>query len=108
MGFSAGFDDYSTARVRVSLGAGGEPQVEVHTAACEVGQGGITVQAQIARDVLGVERVIVLPRTRTGNAVLVGVAPDLVHGRRRAGRLRGGRGRAAAAGGGADGEGEPS
>ena len=68
VGFSAGFDDYSTARVRVSV-AGGEPQVEVHTAACEVGQGGITVQAQIARDVIGVERVIVLPSdTHVGNA----------------------------------------
>ena len=52
MGFSHGFDDYSTARVRVSV-ASGEPQVEVHTAACEVGQGGITVHAQIARDLLG-------------------------------------------------------
>jgi xanthine dehydrogenase D subunit len=69
IGFSAGFDDYSTARVRVSVGAGGEPQVEVHTACCEVGQGAITVQAQIARDVLGVERVIVLPcDTLVGNA----------------------------------------
>jgi xanthine dehydrogenase D subunit len=68
VGFSAGFDDYSTARVRVSV-AGGEPQVEVHTAACEVGQGAITVQAQIAREVLGVERVIVLPSdTQVGNA----------------------------------------
>jgi xanthine dehydrogenase D subunit len=69
VGFSGGFDDYSTARVRLSLGAGGEPQVEVHTAACEVGQGAITVHAQIARDVLGVERVIVLPSdTLVGNA----------------------------------------
>jgi xanthine dehydrogenase D subunit len=68
IGFSAGFDDYSTARVRLAM-ASGEPQVEVHTAACEVGQGGIMVQAQIARDVLGVERVIVLPSdTLVGNA----------------------------------------
>jgi xanthine dehydrogenase D subunit len=68
IGFSHGFDDYSTARVRVSV-ASGEPQVEVHTAACEVGQGGITIQAQIAREVLGVERVIVLPAdTQVGNA----------------------------------------
>ena len=68
IGFSGGFDDYSTARVRLSV-ASGEPQVEVHTAACEVGQGGITVHAQIARDVLGVERVIVLPAdTQVGNA----------------------------------------
>ncbi len=68
VGFSNGFDDYSTARVRVSVAAG-EPQVEVHTAACEVGQGGITVHAQIARTELGVDRVIVLPSdTQVGNA----------------------------------------
>ncbi len=68
VGFSGGFDDYSTARVRLSV-ASGEPQVEIHTAACEVGQGGITVHAQIARDVLGIERVIVLPAdTQVGNA----------------------------------------
>jgi xanthine dehydrogenase D subunit len=68
VGFSGGFDDYSTARVRVSV-ASGEPHVEVHTAACEVGQGGITVHAQIAREVLGIERVIVLPAdTQVGNA----------------------------------------
>ena len=97
VGFSGGFDDYSTARVRLSL-ASGEPQVEVHTAACEVGQGGVTVQAQIARDVLGVERVIVLPADTAGGErrLLVGLAADLVHGRRGAGRLRGGGGGGAA------------
>jgi xanthine dehydrogenase D subunit len=59
VGFSEGFDDYSTARVRLSIDAG-EPLVEVHTAAAEVGQGIVTVQAQIARTELGVERVAVL------------------------------------------------
>jgi len=59
VGFSEGFDDYSTARVRLSI-SGGEPLVEVHTAAAEVGQGIVTVQAQIARTELGVERVAVL------------------------------------------------
>src|SRR5689334_8001862 len=54
VGYSEGFDDYSMARVRLSL-AGGEPLVEVHTAAAEVGQGLVTVQAQIARHELGVE-----------------------------------------------------
>jgi xanthine dehydrogenase D subunit len=69
VGFSDGFDDYSTARVRVSLGAGGEPLVEVHTAACEVGQGGVTIQAQIARTELGIENVVLLPAdTEVGNA----------------------------------------
>jgi xanthine dehydrogenase D subunit len=58
IGFSAGFDDYSTARVTLSIDDG-EPLVEVHTAAAEVGQGLITVQAQIARTELGVERVAV-------------------------------------------------
>jgi xanthine dehydrogenase D subunit len=66
--YSEGFDDYSTARVRLSL-AGGEPLVEVHTAAAEVGQGLVTVQEQIARHELGVERVVVLPAdTQVGSA----------------------------------------
>jgi xanthine dehydrogenase D subunit len=68
IGYSEGFDDYSTARVRLSL-AGGEPLVEVHTAAAEVGQGLVTVQAQIARTELGVENVLVLPAdTAVGSA----------------------------------------
>ena len=68
VGFSEGFDDYSTARVRLSMD-GGEPLVEVHTAAAEVGQGIVTVQAQIARTELGVERVAVLDAdTRVGSA----------------------------------------
>jgi CO/xanthine dehydrogenase Mo-binding subunit len=68
IGFSAGFDDFATARVRLSVLAG-EPLVEVHTAAAEVGQGLVTVQAQIARTELGVERVVVLPAdTRVGSA----------------------------------------
>jgi xanthine dehydrogenase D subunit len=68
VGFSEGFDDYSTARVRLSID-GGEPVVEVHTAAVEVGQGLVTVQAQIARTELGVERVAVLTAdTRVGSA----------------------------------------
>jgi CO/xanthine dehydrogenase Mo-binding subunit len=68
IGYSEGFDDYSTARVRLSL-AGGEPLAEVHTAAAEVGQGLVTVQEQIARHELGVERVVVLPAdTQVGTA----------------------------------------
>jgi CO/xanthine dehydrogenase Mo-binding subunit len=63
-GYSEGFDDYSTARVKLSAVAG-EPLVEVHTAAAEVGQGLVTVQAQIARTELGVERVVVLPADTT-------------------------------------------
>ncbi|SPL96293.1 Xanthine dehydrogenase, molybdenum binding subunit [[Actinomadura] parvosata subsp. kistnae] len=56
--FSEGFDDYSTARVRAEL-IGGEPHVTVHTAAAEVGQGLVTVQAQIARTELGIRNVTV-------------------------------------------------
>ena len=68
IGYSEGFDDYSTARVRLSVVAG-EPLVEVHTAAAEVGQGLVTLQAQIARTELGVERVVVLPAdTQVGSA----------------------------------------
>ena len=68
VGYSEGFDDYATARVRLSL-VGGEPLVEVHTAAAEVGQGLVTVQEQIARHELGVERVIVLPAdTQVGSS----------------------------------------
>jgi xanthine dehydrogenase D subunit len=58
VGFSEGFDDYSTARVRLEITAG-EPLVTVHTAAAEVGQGLVTVEQQICRTELGVERVIV-------------------------------------------------
>jgi xanthine dehydrogenase D subunit len=68
IGFSAGFDDYSTARVTLSV-EDDEPLVRVHTAAAEVGQGLITVQAQIARTELGIEKVVVLPAdTRVGSA----------------------------------------
>lgn len=58
--YSEGADDFSTARVRLEL-LGGEPAVIVHTAAAEVGQGVLTVQQQIARTELGVERVTVHP-----------------------------------------------
>ncbi|HEY2577303.1 MAG TPA: xanthine dehydrogenase subunit D [Streptosporangiaceae bacterium] len=58
--FSEGFDDYSTARVRLSL-IDGEPAADVHTAAAEVGQGLVTLQAQIARTELGVDLVRVVP-----------------------------------------------
>ncbi len=64
VGFSEGFDDYSTARVRLEMVAG-EPVVTVHTAAAEVGQGLVTVQEQIARTELGVERVVVHPADTT-------------------------------------------
>ncbi|RTL65442.1 MAG: xanthine dehydrogenase subunit D [Pseudonocardiaceae bacterium] len=61
VGFSEGFDDYSTARVRLEM-TGGEPVATVHTAAAEVGQGLITVEQQICRTELGIERVVVHPK----------------------------------------------
>jgi xanthine dehydrogenase D subunit len=65
--FSEGFDDYSTARLRLSV-AGDEPTVQVHTAAAEVGQGLVTIQQQIVRTELGVRQVTVLPvDTNVGN-----------------------------------------
>ncbi|RBY87531.1 xanthine dehydrogenase subunit D [Blastococcus sp. TF02A-26] len=66
--FSEGFDDYSTARVRLEV-VGGEPVATVHTAAAEVGQGLVTVEQQIARTELGVDRVVVHPKdTQVGSA----------------------------------------
>jgi CO/xanthine dehydrogenase Mo-binding subunit len=66
--FSEGFDDYSTARVRLEM-AGAEAVATVHTAAAEVGQGLITVEQQICRTELGVERVVVAPKdTSVGSA----------------------------------------
>lgn len=68
VGFSAGFDDYSTAHI-ILREEDGEPIVEVHTAAAEVGQGLVMLKAQIARHELGVEKVRVMPAdTRVGSA----------------------------------------
>src|SRR5262249_18792427 len=60
VGFSEGFDDYSTARVRLEI-TDDRPVAHVHTAAAEVGQGLVTVCAQIARTELRVEEVVVHP-----------------------------------------------
>jgi xanthine dehydrogenase D subunit len=59
VGYSEGFNDYSTARVRLSV-VDGRPHVEVHTAGAEVGQGLVTVQAQIVGTELGVSDVVVV------------------------------------------------
>ncbi|MFE3198262.1 xanthine dehydrogenase subunit D [Embleya sp. NPDC059237] len=68
VGFSEGFDDYSTARVRLEV-VGGAPVGLVHTAMAEVGQGGVTVHAQIVRTELGVDLVTIAPAdTRVGSA----------------------------------------
>ncbi|HEY8861035.1 MAG TPA: molybdopterin cofactor-binding domain-containing protein [Candidatus Limnocylindria bacterium] len=56
--YSHGFDDSCDARVRLERDADG-PVAHVHTAAAEVGQGVVTIQLQIARTELGIERVVV-------------------------------------------------
>src|SRR5256714_1767864 len=67
VGFSEGYDDYSTARVRLEA-VGETPSVTVHTAAAEVGQGLVTVEQQICRTELGVQDVIVHPKnTQVGS-----------------------------------------
>lgn len=66
--FSEGFDDYSTARVRLEL-VRGEPSVTVYTAAAEVGQGVVDVERQICRTELGIEHIVVRTRdTDIGSA----------------------------------------
>ena len=55
VGFSEGFDDYSTARVRLEVDRRRAASSTVHTAAAEVGQGLVTVEQQIARTELGVD-----------------------------------------------------
>jgi CO/xanthine dehydrogenase Mo-binding subunit len=65
--FSEGYDDYSTARVRVQV-INGELVALAHTAACEVGQGLVTIMQQIVRTELDVQRVTILPMdTSIGN-----------------------------------------
>lgn len=54
LGFSEGSDDYAQARVLIT-----EDGAVVETAAIEVGQGLVTVLAQIARSALGVSRALV-------------------------------------------------
>ena len=68
VGFSEGYDDFSTARVRLSV-VDGLPVATVHTAAAEVGQGLVTIEQQICRSELGVEHVVVAPQdTQVGSA----------------------------------------
>ncbi len=52
--YSEGFDDFSTARVRLVDGV-----AHVKFAGVEVGQGLVTIAGQIAREVLGVEEVVI-------------------------------------------------
>jgi xanthine dehydrogenase D subunit len=61
VGFSEGYDDFSTARVRLEV-VGGEPLAAVHTAAAELGQGLVTIEQQICRTELGVDHVVIYPK----------------------------------------------
>ncbi len=54
--YSEGFDDYSTARCRLEA-VDGSPRVLLKFATSEVGQGFVTIAAQIARTILGVDEV---------------------------------------------------
>jgi CO/xanthine dehydrogenase Mo-binding subunit len=54
--YSAGFDDYSTARVRLENGV-----ATVTCAAAEVGQGFVTLAQQIVREILEVDEVVLAP-----------------------------------------------
>jgi CO/xanthine dehydrogenase Mo-binding subunit len=66
--YSHGFDDFSTARVRL-VRERGEAVAYVLTAASEVGQGIVLVCEQIARTALGVQRVVVeTPSTEIDSA----------------------------------------
>ena len=57
--YSEGFDDYSTARCRLADGV-----ATLKFATSEVGQGFVTIAAQIARTILGVDDVVVDRSTR--------------------------------------------
>ena len=89
VGFSEGFDDYSTARVRLAVD-GGEPLVEVHTAAVEVGQGLVTVLSSDRQDRAGRRSAssCARPTPRWAARVTLGVAPDLRDRRRGQGRVQ--------------------
>ena len=91
IGYSEGFDDYSTARVRLSV-VDGRPRVEVHTAARRGGPGPGHGAGPDRGHRAGRERRRRAQRRhacRLGRLV-VRVAPDLHHRRRGEGRVRGG------------------
>ena len=56
--FSEGFEDDTTAGVRLELGPDRRPIATVHSACAEVGQGFVTLAQQITRTSLGVEQVL--------------------------------------------------
>ncbi len=58
--FSEGFDDPSTASVRIEVDGLGRTTAHVQTACAEVGQGFVTIVEQIVRTELGVDTVVLL------------------------------------------------
>lgn len=67
--YSEGFDDFSTAAVRLETDAAGTPIATVTCAAAEVGQGFTTLAVQIVRSELGIGQVVLGPAdTRIGSA----------------------------------------
>ncbi|HVC13563.1 MAG TPA: xanthine dehydrogenase subunit D [Acidimicrobiales bacterium] len=68
--YSEGFDDFSTARLRLDAGVDGEAVATVTIATAEVGQGFVTLAQQIVHEELGVSRVVLAP----ANTVDVGSA----------------------------------
>jgi xanthine dehydrogenase D subunit len=63
--YSEGFDDFSTAGVRLELDNAGRPLATVHCAAAEVGQGFVSLAQQIVRSELHVEQVLLRPADTT-------------------------------------------
>jgi CO/xanthine dehydrogenase Mo-binding subunit len=63
LGFSEGFDDCASARVRLFADAGGRLVAEVHSAAAEVGQGVTNVMLQVARTELEIADIVLAPQT---------------------------------------------
>jgi len=59
--YSEGFDDFSTARLRLEAGVDGVPVATVTIATAEVGQGFVTIARQIVREELGMARVVMAP-----------------------------------------------
>lgn len=67
--YSGGYDDCSTARLRLVGAESGELIAEVHSAAVEFGQGITNVLTQVARSELDVDRVVIGPAsTRLGSS----------------------------------------
>ncbi|HET6966041.1 MAG TPA: xanthine dehydrogenase subunit D [Acidimicrobiales bacterium] len=59
--YSEGFDDYASARLRLTVGLDGRPVATVIVATAEVGQGFVTLAGQIVREELGLADVVLAP-----------------------------------------------